>query len=99
MAKPGADETIDYAASSLRDRVLELTGSGADVIVDPVGGEMGGLALRCVAWGGRFVTLGFSAGAAPQYPANILLVKNVAVFGMFFSSYLDAAPTLVRDVD
>lgn len=98
MAEHGAAETIDYTAASLRDRVAELTGKrGADVIIDPVGGEMGGLALRCAAWGSRIVTLGFPGGAVPSYSANILLVKNAAALGMFFGSYLEHAPTLVRD--
>lgn len=98
MALLGAHETIDYGSVSLRDRVAELTGKrGADVIIDPVGGEMGGLALRCVAWGGRVVTLGFPAGNVPSYPANILLVKNAAALGMFFGSYFQHAPDLVRE--
>jgi len=98
MAANGADETIDYAnLAALRERLLELTGKrGADVIVDPVGGEAGALALRCVAWGGRIVTLGFAGGQPPQYPANILLVKNAAALGLFFGSYFDAAPELLR---
>ena len=98
MSSLGAHETIDYGSASLRDRVAELTGKrGADVIIDPVGGEMGGLALRCVAWSGRIVTLGFPAGGVPSYPANILLVKNAAALGMFFGSYLRHAPGLVRE--
>jgi NADPH2:quinone reductase len=98
MKEHGAAETIDYGTSSLRDRVAELTGKrGADVIIDPVGGEMGGLALRCIAsWGGRIVTLGFPAGAIPSYPANILLVKNAAALGMIFGTYIDHAPDKVR---
>lgn len=98
MSSLGAHETIDYGSVSLRDRVLELTGKrGADVIIDPVGGEMGGLALRCIAWSGRIVTLGFPAGNVPTYPANILLVKNAAALGMYFGSYLQHAPDLVRE--
>lgn len=98
MAEQGAVETIDYATSSLRDRVNELTGKrGVDVIIDPVGGEMGALALRCVAWSGRIVTLGFPAGGVPSYPANLLLVKNAAALGMFFGSYIAHAPNKVRE--
>lgn len=97
MSAHGASETIDYRASSLRDRIAELTARrGVDVIVDPVGGEQGGLSLRCIGWSGRIVTLGFPAGAVPNYPANILLVKNAAALGMFFGSYLDHAPGMVR---
>jgi NADPH2:quinone reductase len=97
MAAHGASKTIDYGISSLRDRVAELTAKrGVDVIIDPVGGEQGALSLRCIAWSGRIVTLGFPAGAVPSYPANILLVKNAAALGMFFGSYLDHAPEMVR---
>lgn len=98
MAAHGASETIDYTATSLRDRIDEVTKKrGADVVIDPVGGDMGGLALRCIGWGGRIVTLGFPAGSVPSYPANILLVKNAAALGMFFGSYLDHALEKVRD--
>ena len=97
MMEHGATETIDYGTSSLRDRVAELTGKrGADVVIDPVGGEMGSLALRCIAWSGRIVTLGFPAGGIPSYPANILLVKNAAALGMLFGTYIDHAPDKVR---
>jgi NADPH2:quinone reductase len=76
---------------------MELTEKrGVNVIIDPVGGEMGDLALRCVSWDGRIVTLGFPAGAVPSYPANILLVKNAAALGMFFGSYLDHRREMVR---
>ena len=98
MTEHGADESIDYSAESLRDRVMELTSKrGVDLVVDPVGGEMGGLALRCIGWGGRIVTLGFPGGSVPSYPANVLLVKNASALGLFFGSYLEHAPQLVRE--
>jgi NADPH2:quinone reductase len=98
MARQGATDTIDYGSTSLRERVQELTGKrGANVIIDPVGGEMGGLALRCIGWSGRIVSLGFPAGSPPSYPANILLVKNAAALGMFFSSYFEHALDPLRD--
>ncbi len=98
MAQHGADFTIDYAQGALKDKVLSLTDSkGADVIIDPVGGDLGSQALRCIAWSGRIVTLGFPSGKIPQYPANILLVKNVAVQGMYFGSYVAKRPDLVKE--
>ena len=98
MTNQGAAETIDYGSTKLRDRVQELAGKrGVDVIIDPVGGEMGGLALRCIGWNGRIVSLGFPAGDPPSYPANILLVKNAAALGMFFGSYFDRANDQIRD--
>jgi NADPH2:quinone reductase len=98
MSKHGADFTIDYSQEAIRDKVLNLTESkGANVIVDPVGGDVGSQALRCIAWSGRLVTLGFPSGKIPQYPASILLVKNIAVQGMYFGSYVAKRPDLVRD--
>lgn len=98
IAEHGADFTIDYSQEVLRDKVLSLTGSkGANVIIDPIGGDLGSQALRCITWSGRIVTLGFPSGKIPQYPANILLVKNIAVLGMYFGSYLAKRPDLVKE--
>ena len=83
----GADHCIDYAQGPFRERVKQLTGGGADVIFDPVGGDIFDQSLRCIAWGGRLVTVGFAAGRIPQAPANILLVKNISVVGIHWSSY------------
>lgn len=98
MRAQGADEVIEYRTAPLRESVLSLTGSkGADVIIDPVGGEAGQLALRCVNWCGRIVTLGFPAGKPPQYPANILMVKNVDAIGFYFGSYVLNRPAVVAE--
>lgn len=83
----GADHGIDYAQGPFRERVKQLTGGGADVIFDPVGGDIFDQSLRCIAWGGRLLTVGFAAGRIPQAPANILLVKNISVVGIHWSSY------------
>ena len=59
----GADETIDYEAEDMRLRVKELTdGRGADVIYDPVGGDVFDTAMRCIAWEGRILIIGFANG-------------------------------------
>lgn len=92
----GADHTIDYAADDLRARVKEITADrGADVVFDPVGGDAFDAALRAIAWEGRIVLAGFASGRIPQIPANILLVKNVAVVGFFFAEYRGRLPELV----
>lgn len=83
----GADHLVDYARGPFRERVKEIAGGGADVIFDPVGGDVFDQSLRCIAWGGRLLTVGFAAGRIPQAPANILLVKNVSVVGIHWSSY------------
>ena len=84
----GAAHTINYARSGFRDAVKELTdGAGADVVFDPVGGDVLGKSLRATAVEGRVVTAGFASGSIPQVPANILLVKNISLLGLNFSEY------------
>jgi NADPH2:quinone reductase len=84
----GADHLIDSRNGSFRERVLEITGGrGADVIYDPVGGDIFEQSLRCVAVEGRIIPMGFASGRIPQIPANILLVKNVTVIGFYYGYY------------
>jgi len=84
----GADHLIDSRSEDIRARVLDITsGRGADVIYDPVGGEIFDQSLRCVAVEGRIIPMGFASGRIPQIPANILLVKNVTVIGFYYGYY------------
>jgi NADPH2:quinone reductase len=93
----GADHLIDYTKENFRDRVKELTdGRGADVIYDPVGGEVFEQSLRCVAWGGRLLVIGFAAGKIPSIPTNLLLVKNADAIGFYWGSYRKHRPDMVR---
>jgi NADPH2:quinone reductase len=92
----GADYLIDYSKEDIRERVKAITGGrGADVIYDPVGGDAFDAALRCIAWGGRIIVIGFAAGRVPQIPANIVLVKNIDVIGFYWGSYQKHKPGLV----
>lgn len=91
----GADHGIDYSRESIRDRVKELTG-GADVVFDPVGGDAFDQSLRCINWEGRIVVIGFASGRIPQIPANILLVKNCAVLGLYWGAYSQRDPETKR---
>jgi NADPH2:quinone reductase len=85
----GADLVVLHREQVFRDVVLaETAGRGADVIFDPVGGEVFAQSLRCVAPDGRLVVVGFADGAVPQVPANLLLVKNVDVIGLYWGQYL-----------
>jgi NADPH2:quinone reductase len=84
----GADEVINYREEDIRDRVLEMTdGRGADVVYDPVGGDVFKASLRSMAFEGRILVIGFAGGDVPQIPANHLLVKNVDVIGFFWGAY------------
>jgi NADPH2:quinone reductase len=77
----GADATINYSAEDLKARVAALTKEeGADVCFDPVGGALFDAALSSLAWGGRYLHVGF-VGGVPQVPANRLLVKNRSALG------------------
>lgn len=89
----GAEHLINYADSSLKDRINEIThGRGADVIYDPVGGELFEQCLRAVAWGGRLVVIGFASGRIPSIPANLPLLKGASVVGVFYGRTLEEEP-------
>jgi len=93
----GADATIDTDAEDVQARIKELTdGRGADVVYDPIGGEIFKASLRAIAWGGRIVIVGFASGEVPQIPANILMVKNAHALGFYWGSYREHAPARMR---
>lgn len=84
----GADEVINYTATSLNDSVKELTGgAGADVVYDPVGGELALQALRATAWHGRYLVIGFASGDIPQFPANLPLLKEASIVGVWWGTW------------
>jgi NADPH2:quinone reductase len=97
----GADWTIDYKTENVRDRVKAIAAGlgreGADVVYDPVGGEIFEASLRCVAWGARLLVVGFAAGQVQKIPANILLVKNIDAQGFYWGSYRRHRPELILD--
>ena len=94
----GADDTIDYTSENLRDRVADITGGrGADVIFDPVGGDLFDQAVRRIAWEGRYLVVGFASGRIPSLPANIALLKNASLVGLFWGAYLQRDPAVIRD--
>jgi NADPH:quinone reductase len=85
----GADHLID-ADADLRAEVKAL--GGADVVYDPVGGDQFDAALRATRPGGRLLPIGFASGKVPQIPANILLVKNLTVHGLYWGAYATLDP-------
>jgi len=84
----GADEVINYSEVSLKDRVKELCDDrGADVIIDPVGGDLFDLATRCVNYNGRILVVGFASGRIPKYAINLALLKNCALIGVNYQAF------------
>ncbi|MDV3442568.1 NADPH:quinone oxidoreductase family protein [Pseudomonas otitidis] len=89
----GADLLINYSTSSLKEKVKELTGGqGADVIYDPVGGDLFDEAIRSIAWNGRLLVVGFASGRIPELPVNLALLKGAAVVGVFWGSFAQRQP-------
>ncbi|PWB32731.1 NADPH:quinone oxidoreductase [Pseudomonas sp. SDI] len=89
----GADELIDYSQASLKDEIKRLTGGqGADVIFDPVGGDLFDQAVRGLAWNGRLLVIGFASGRIPELPANLVLLKGAAVLGVFWGAFAQRQP-------
>lgn len=93
----GADHLINYTEGEFRQKVKDLTdGKGADVIYDPVGGDIFDQSLRCINWEGRIIVVGFAAGRIPQAPMNIVLVKNISLIGLFWGNYGRFDPARMR---
>src|SRR5439155_3385425 len=89
----GADETIDYEKSDLRQRILDLTGGkGADVVYDPVGGAYTEAALRATAWRGRLLVIGFASGTIPAVKLNLVLLKERSVVGVYWGDWTQRDP-------
>jgi NADPH2:quinone reductase len=79
----GAAHVIDSTRESFRDRVLEITaGEGADVIFDPVGGDVFEQSMRCIAWGGRLLVVGFAGGRIGEVKLNQPLLKCFSIVGV-----------------
>jgi NADPH2:quinone reductase len=89
----GADETINYSEESLKERCKALTnGKGVDVVYDPVGGELAQQALRALAWHGRYLVIGFASGDIPKFPANIALLKEASIIGVWWGTWCQHNP-------
>ena len=94
----GAEVALDYGEEDFVGAVKEATGGrGADVIFDPVGGEVFDRSRRCVAFEGRIVVVGFTSGTIPDAPTNHALVKNYSVVGLHWGLYNKVMPQLVAE--
>jgi NADPH2:quinone reductase len=95
----GAEVAIDYEREDFAERVLELTGGkGADVIYDSVGGEVFEKSLKCIAWNGRLLVIGFASGSIPSVKANRILLKNIAVVGLHWGAHASKEPQRIPEV-
>lgn len=93
----GADHTVTYADAPLKDQVKDLTGGrGADVIYDPVGGDIFLQTLRCVNWMGRILVIGFASGTIPEAPMNLPLLKGCSIVGVFWGDFARRSPAQNR---
>jgi NADPH2:quinone reductase len=94
--REGADHLIDYRAEDFVARVMEITGGkGADVIYDSVGGDVFEKSLKCIAWNGRLLVIGFASGVIPSVQANRILLKNVAVTGLHWGAHAAKDPAKI----
>src|SRR5882672_9109450 len=97
--RAGADVVIDYLRGDWIEAVKRATnGRGADVIYDPVGGEIFDGSMKCIAWNGRLLVIGFAGGVIPEVKANRILLKNISVVGLHWGAYAQNEPERVPEV-
>ncbi|KAI0644512.1 alcohol dehydrogenase [Trametes meyenii] len=90
----GADHGINYSKEGWQKEVLKLTGGkGVDVIYDPVGLIRD--SLKCIAWKGRAIVVGFAAGSIEKLPLNLVLLKNISIVGIHWGAYTKFEPSRV----
>jgi len=94
----GADVVIDRHTQDFVTVVKEVTGGrGADVIYDPVGGDAYDRSVKCVAFEGRILVIGFASGRVPAPALNHALVKNYSIVGLHWGLYGRNEPKALRD--
>ncbi len=89
----GADFLVNYSDGDLKTKIKEITnGNGADVIYDPVGGDLFDQSTRCINWNGRLLVVGFTSGIIPEYKANLALLKGASMVGVFLGRWIKEEP-------
>jgi len=88
----GAQVAVDYQAEDLKARVREVTGAGADLVIDPVGGPAAEAALRSLRGLGRYLVVGFTSGTIPRLPLNRVLLDNRAIIGVDWGAWSRQEP-------
>jgi NADPH2:quinone reductase len=98
VRRVGAEVAIDYRDGSWVDRVKEVTGGhGADVIYDSVGGDVTDASLKCIAWNGRLLVIGFASGRIPEVKLNRVLLKNISLVGLHWGAHAMHEPERVGE--
>jgi NADPH2:quinone reductase len=95
-ARYGAVNLINHRAGDLRQALRDCLPDGADVVVDPVGGDLAEPAMRALRRGGRFVTVGYASGTVPRIPLNLVLLKGSRILGFEFRSFVASEPEMFR---
>eukprot|EP00005_Dracoamoeba_jomungandri_P006098 CAMPEP_0174251426 /NCGR_PEP_ID=MMETSP0439-20130205/1249_1 /TAXON_ID=0 /ORGANISM="Stereomyxa ramosa, Strain Chinc5" /LENGTH=339 /DNA_ID=CAMNT_0015331733 /DNA_START=37 /DNA_END=1053 /DNA_ORIENTATION=- len=94
----GADHVINYKTTDFVEKVKEITnGRGADIIYDPVGGDVFDKSSKCIAWGGKILVVGFAGGRIAEIKTNRILLKNCSIVGVFWGSYALHQPEKVEE--
>ena len=88
----GADAVVNYGRENLKDALRAMAKDGVDVVYDPVGGELSELALRALAWNGRYLVIGFAQGQIPKLPLNLVLLKSANILGVFWGAHIEREP-------
>ena len=95
--RAGADDTINYETENLREAIKRLTQDrGLDVVYDPVGDKFADPAVRGLAWGGRYLVVGFAAGEIPKVALNLPLLKGGAIVGVWWGGLIKNDPAQAR---
>ena len=92
----GATGMVNHRSGQLRPLLRTEVPDGADIVIDPVGGDLAEPALRSLRWGGRFVTVGYASGTIPRIPLNLVLLKGVHILGFQFASFAEHSPDELR---
>ncbi|MBL8187042.1 MAG: NADPH:quinone oxidoreductase family protein [Acidobacteria bacterium] len=95
----GVEHALNYRDASWVDAVKKITGRGADIIYDPVGGEVFDLSTKCIAPEGRLLVIGFAGGTIPSIAANRILLKNMSVVGVYWGGYLEHHPEYMAEAE
>ena len=89
----GADATINYTSTPIRDGIKAATdGKGPDVVYDPVGGDLAEPVFRSIGWRGRYLVIGFAQGSIPSLPLNLALLKGASIVGVFWGEFVRREP-------